>query len=105
MTAGNIRIQHYPDRISADNLRVSIANAGFDADSIKATPDSYQLIPTICKRPEDGGGPPKGVPCKLPPNERGMLSGSVQPYDKYLILFQTNKLYTRIIQCEYRKRK
>ena len=52
MSAANIRIQYFPDRITADYLRASIANAGFDADSVKATADSYQLIPNICKRPD-----------------------------------------------------
>ncbi len=73
MSAANIRIQYYPDRITSDYLRASIANAGFDADTVKATPDSYKLIPNICKRTTEGGGPPKGVPCKLPPSDRGSL--------------------------------
>lgn len=73
MSSANIRIQYYPDRITADYLRGSIANAGFDADSVIATPDSYKLIPNICKRASEGGGPPKGIPCKLPPSDRGSL--------------------------------
>ena len=71
MTSGTIRIQYVPDRMSLDNIKVAINNAGFDVDSAKATPDSYNSLPPVCKRPEEGGGQKKGqAPCKLPPNER-----------------------------------
>lgn len=70
MNTGTIRIQYYPDRITLDYLRTSIANAGFDADTVKATEDSYKLLPPICKRKEEGGGPEKGKPCTIPPEDR-----------------------------------
>lgn len=73
MNSGTIRIQFVPDRISLDYLRIVIANAGFDADTVKATEDSYKVLPPLCKRTEDGGGPVKG--CTLPPEDRvGMLT-------------------------------
>lgn len=68
MNAGNMRIQYVPDRMSLDYIRTAINNAGFDADSAKAEPDSYKMLPPICKRAEDGGGPQKGKPCNMPPN-------------------------------------
>lgn len=68
MTSGTIRIQYVPDRINVDAIKTAINNAGFDADSTKATPDSYAKLPPICKRAAEGGGQQKGAaPCKLPP--------------------------------------
>jgi mercuric ion binding protein len=67
MNAGNMRIQYVPDRMSLDYIRTAINNAGFDADTAKAEPDSYKLLPPICKRAADGGGPQKGKPCNMPP--------------------------------------
>jgi hypothetical protein len=63
-----IRIQYLPDRVDANYLRTAIANAGYDADSVKANPDSYKMLPPICKRKEDGGGQQKGAPpCAVEP--------------------------------------
>jgi len=70
MSTGTIRIQYVPDRITVDYLRTSIANAGFDADTVKANEDSYKMLPPICKRKDEGGGPQKGKPCNLPPEDR-----------------------------------
>ncbi len=75
MTSGNIRIQYAPDRINLQTILTAINNAGFDADSTKATPDSYNTLPPICKRAAEGGGQKKGAaPCKLPPNERSAVA-------------------------------
>lgn len=65
--SGTTTVQFYPDRTSLDYIRTAFANAGFDADSIKATPDSYKLLPPACKRNEEGGGPQKGKPCHQKP--------------------------------------
>jgi periplasmic mercuric ion binding protein len=70
MNTGTIRIQYYPDRMTLDYLRTAIANAGFDADTVKANEDSYKMLPPICKRKEEGGGPQKGKPCNIPPEDR-----------------------------------
>lgn len=70
MNNATLRIQYVPDRMSLDYIRTAINNAGYDADSTKATEDSYKLLPPICKRLEDGGGPQKGVNCKIPPKDR-----------------------------------
>ncbi|MDE3235989.1 MAG: hypothetical protein KGO81_08555 [Bacteroidota bacterium] len=67
LLAGEIRILFHPDRVSADEIRTAINNAGFDADTTKAEPDAYKTLPPICKRAEDGGGPQKGKPCHIPP--------------------------------------
>lgn len=67
--SSEIKIQYYPDRITPDDIRIIINNAGFDADTTKATESSYKKLPPICKRNEDGGGPTKGNPCHINPNE------------------------------------
>jgi hypothetical protein len=68
MNTGTLKIQYVPDRITLDYIRVTLNNAGYDADSTKAEPDAYKMLPPICKRAEDGGGPQKGKPCNLPPD-------------------------------------
>ena len=68
MTSGSVRVQYAPDRINVETIKTSINNAGYDADSTKATPDSYAKLPPVCKRAAEGGGQQKGAaPCKLPP--------------------------------------
>jgi hypothetical protein len=64
---GEIRFQYNPDRVTPDEIRVAMNNAGFDADDEKAEEDSYKKLPPICKRAEDGGGPQKSKPCHIPP--------------------------------------
>ena len=63
---GEIRIQYLPDHTNPQSLRITLNNAGFDADTEKAEPDAYKKIPPSCKRAEDGGGPQKGKPCHMP---------------------------------------
>lgn len=70
MFNATVRIQYVPERTNPDYLRTEIANAGYDADSIKATVDSYKQLPPACKRKEEGGGPQKGAPCNVDPNQR-----------------------------------
>lgn len=64
---GEIRVQYWPDRTNPNVIKTAIANAGFDADEIKATPDAYKTLPPICKRADEGGGPKKGKPCHMEP--------------------------------------
>jgi len=66
---GEIKVQLWPDRTKPNFIKTSMVNAGFDADEMKAEPDSYKLLPPICKRKEDGGGPQKSKPCHMPPND------------------------------------
>jgi hypothetical protein len=70
MNTATLRIQYIPDRITLGYIRTAINNAGFDADSTKAEPDSYKILPPLCKRKEDGGGPQKGKPCNIPPENQ-----------------------------------
>ena len=65
---GELKVQYLPDRVSVDEIRTAINNAGFDADTAKAEPSVYAKLPTACKRIADGGGPKKGIPCHLQPD-------------------------------------
>jgi len=67
LLSGEIKIQFLPDRVSIDEIRTAINNAGFDADSTKAEPTVYLKLPPSCKLISEGGGPKKGRPCHLPP--------------------------------------
>ncbi|MDB5232724.1 MAG: heavy metal transport/detoxification protein [Chitinophagaceae bacterium] len=67
LSTGTIRIQYLPGLMNENYIKTSIANAGFDVEDMKATEDSYKLLPPVCKRAEEGGGPQKGKPCHLPP--------------------------------------
>lgn len=67
IASATVRIQYSPDRMTVNNLRTAIANAGYDADTVKANEDSYKMLPPACKRKEEGGGPQKGKPCNVPP--------------------------------------
>jgi len=46
-------ITYLPNRTTIDNVKTGIANAGYDADEVKANDDSYKALPTCCKKPED----------------------------------------------------
>ena len=67
LLSGTTRVQYWPDRVNLGYIQTAFANAGFDADEIKAEPDSYKMLPPSCKRVEDGGGPKKGKPCHMQP--------------------------------------
>ena len=67
LLSGTTRVQFRPDRVSLNYIQTAFANAGFDADEIKAAEDSYKKLPTACKRAEEGGGPQKGKPCHMQP--------------------------------------
>lgn len=47
------------DRTNIENIKTAIANLGFDADDVTANEEQYKRLPLCCKKPEDGGGPPK----------------------------------------------
>lgn len=48
-------VTYLADRTNLDNIKAAIANAGYDADDVKANEDSYKALPKSCKKPEDGG--------------------------------------------------
>lgn len=52
-------IKYVTDRTNEEILKAAIANAGYDANEIKANPEAYKALPKCCKKPEDGGGMPR----------------------------------------------
>jgi mercuric ion binding protein len=67
---GTTRVQWYPDRTNIEEIKTAIANAGYDADDVTANPDSYKLLMTKCKKPEDGGTHKPKVPPPAPQGQR-----------------------------------
>jgi copper chaperone CopZ len=49
-------VKYAIDRINEEEIKTAIANAGYDANEIEATPEAYKKLPKCCKKPEDGGG-------------------------------------------------
>jgi copper chaperone CopZ len=41
------------DRTNLENIKTAIANCGYDAEDVKAEPDTYAKLPTCCKKPVD----------------------------------------------------
>lgn len=50
------KVTFYTDRTNVENIKTAIANAGYDADDVKAEEEAYKKLPKCCKKPEDGGG-------------------------------------------------
>ena len=65
LLSAEIRFKYYPDRVTPDDIKLAMNNAGFDADTTKAEEFAYKKLPPICKRPAEGGGPTKGHPCHV----------------------------------------
>lgn len=47
------KVSFAADRTNVENIKVAIANAGYDADDLSATKDSYDRLPKCCKKPDD----------------------------------------------------
>ena len=60
---GITKVKYLVDRTNIEEIKAAIANCGFDAGEVQASPDFYKLLPPCCKKPEDGGIKPK-VPAK-----------------------------------------
>ncbi len=67
LLSGTTRVQFYSGRVTLNYIQTAFANAGFDADDIKAEENAYKKLPPSCKRAEDGGGAKKGQPCHMEP--------------------------------------
>ncbi len=65
-----VKIQFLPDRMPLTYIQTAIANAGFDADTITAEPDSYKILPPPCKKASDGNGYGPFKYCELSPADR-----------------------------------
>ena len=45
------KVSYLTDRTNLENIKTAIANAGYDADDVKAEPDAYEKLPKCCKKP------------------------------------------------------
>jgi mercuric ion binding protein len=50
------KVTFVSERTNIENIKTAIANAGYDADDIKADEEAYKKLPKCCQKPEDGGG-------------------------------------------------
>lgn len=50
------KVTFITERTNIENIKTAIANAGYDADDVKADAEAYKKLPKCCKKPEDGGG-------------------------------------------------
>lgn len=64
---GEVKIQYWPDRCDVETIKVTLNNAGFDADEEKAESDAYKRLPPVCKYAAEGGGPQPKKPCHIQP--------------------------------------
>ncbi|MEY2834933.1 MAG: hypothetical protein RLZZ557_595, partial [Bacteroidota bacterium] len=44
-------VTYLADRTNLENIKTAIANAGYDADDVKAEKDAYEKLPKCCKKP------------------------------------------------------
>lgn len=45
------KVTYWTDRTNIENIKTSIANAGYDADDVTANEEAYQKLPKCCKKP------------------------------------------------------
>lgn len=50
------KVTFLTERTNIENIKTGIANAGYDADDVKADAEAYKKLPKCCKKSEDGGG-------------------------------------------------
>ncbi len=44
-------VSYLADRTNLESVKTAIANAGYDADDVKADKDAYEKLPKCCKKP------------------------------------------------------
>lgn len=44
-------VTYLADRTNLENIKAAIANTGYDADDVKASPEAYEKLPKCCKKP------------------------------------------------------
>lgn len=45
-----VTVRYMPSQITPSYIRTDIANLGYDADTVKANPESYAKLPDCCKK-------------------------------------------------------
>src|ERR1051325_9297957 len=43
------KVTYFAERTTAENIKTAIANAGYDADDVKADEEAYKKLPKCCK--------------------------------------------------------
>lgn len=46
-----VTVTYLTDRTNLENIKAAIANAGYDAEDVKASPEAYNKLPKCCKKP------------------------------------------------------
>lgn len=46
-------VKYATDRTNEEVLKAAIANAGYDANEVKANPEAYKALPKCCKKPAE----------------------------------------------------
>lgn len=46
-----VTVKYLPDRTNIENIKTAIANLGYDADDVKANPESYNRLPKDHRHP------------------------------------------------------
>lgn len=49
-------VKYVTDRITEEDIKTAITNAGYDANELTANPESYKKLPKCCKKPEEPAG-------------------------------------------------
>ena len=50
------KVTFFSERTNVENVKTAIANAGYDADDVKADEAAYKKLPKCCQKTADGGG-------------------------------------------------
>ena len=45
------KVTYWTDRTNIENVKTAIANVGYDADDVTANEESYNKLPSCCKKP------------------------------------------------------
>jgi periplasmic mercuric ion binding protein len=48
-----VTVKYWTDRITEEDIKAAIANAGYDANEVAANPEAYAKLPKCCKKPEE----------------------------------------------------
>lgn len=58
LTTKIVNIEYKEAKTNPDELRIALANIGYDADSVKANAKAYEKLPGCCKKPGTAGHVP-----------------------------------------------
>lgn len=47
-----VMVTYRTDKTTAEEIRIALSKAGFDADDVKADPEAYAKLDGCCKKPE-----------------------------------------------------